>query len=66
MPQELADYIIENFTKKNEIVLDCFMGLGTTGISCVKLNRNFIGIELVKEYYDYAVDHINNTQTGLF
>jgi len=66
MPQELANYIIENFTKENHIVLDPFMGLGTTGISCVKLNRNFIGIELVKEYYDYATERINNTQIGLF
>jgi|TARA_R100000479_G_C6338452_1_gene184344 DNA modification methylase len=66
MPQELSNYIIENFTQENEIILDPFMGMGTTGVSCVKLNRNFIGIELVKEYYDYATERINNTQIGLF
>jgi len=54
MPQNISDYIIKNFTQKNEIVLDPFMGVGTTGISCVSMNRDFIGIELIKEYYDIS------------
>jgi len=58
---EVADFIIENFTQQNEIILDPFMGTGTTGVSCLKNNRNFIGIEIAKEYYDYAKERIENT-----
>ena len=58
MKQEVADYMIENFTKPGHMVLDCFMGLGTTGISCRRLGRHFIGIEKVKEYHDEAVKRI--------
>lgn len=36
------------------------MGSGTTGVACVKLNRNFIGIEKNKEYYDIAVKRIED------
>ena len=63
---QVADFIIKNFTQEKEIILDPFMGTGTTGVSCLKLNRKFIGIEIAKEYYDFSVDRINNTQTGLF
>tara|TARA_R110002020_G_scaffold214949_3_gene422113 strand:- start:1193 stop:1855 length:663 start_codon:yes stop_codon:yes gene_type:complete len=55
---DISDYFIENFTKENEIVLDPFMGSGTTGLSCVKYNRQFIGIELVPEYYEGAKERI--------
>ena len=66
MPSQLSNFLVSNFTKENETILDCFMGIGTTGVSCKKMNREFVGIELVKEYYDIAVDNINNTQEGLF
>ncbi len=58
MPQNLSDFIIKNFTKEKEIILDPFMGVGTTGISCVSMNREFIGIELVKEYYELSGHNI--------
>jgi len=54
MKQEIADYFIETFTKEKDIILDPFMGIGTTGISCVSMNRDFIGIELIKDYYDIS------------
>ena len=54
MKQEVSDWFIEKFTKDNDVVLDCFMGLGTTGLSCIKYNRNFIGIEIDKEYFNIA------------
>lgn len=63
---EVADFIIKNFTNENEIILDNFMGTGTTGVSCVENNRQFIGIEIAKEYYDYSKLRIENAQGGLF
>ena len=66
MNPEVADWFVENFTQENEIVLDPFMGTGTTGISCVQNNRNFIGIEVANEYYIHAKERIENTQKGLF
>ena len=59
MKQEVSDWFIEKFTNENDLVLDPFMGLGTTGISCKKMNRDFIGIELDKNYYDIAEKRIN-------
>lgn len=53
-PVDLLKYIIENSTVENEIVLDCFMGSGSTGVASLELNRKFIGIEIDKKYYDYA------------
>jgi DNA modification methylase len=50
MHQEVSDWFMENFTSPNDIVLDPFMGSGTTGISCKKLGRNYIGFELSAEY----------------
>ncbi len=53
-PVELVERILRNFTTENSTVLDPFMGSGTTGVACKNLNRNFIGIELDKEYYQIA------------
>ena len=58
MKQEVSDWFIDNFTKENDIVLDCFMGTGTTGVSCVQKNRSFVGIEIDANYYNFAVDRI--------
>ena len=54
MNKEISDYFILNFTQENETILDPFMGSGTTGISCIENNRSFIGIELIKEYYELS------------
>lgn len=54
MKQEVADWFIEKFAKQNDVVIDPFMGLGTTGISCIKNNVDFIGIELDKTYFNIA------------
>ena len=61
MKQDVADWFIEKFTNVDDVVLDCFMGLGTTGIACKKLNRNFIGIEINDDYYKEAERRINGT-----
>jgi len=52
MKPEVAEYFIKNFTQECDTILDPLMGIGTTGKVCKKLNRNFIGIELMKEYFD--------------
>lgn len=58
MKQEISDYFIEKFTQEGELILDPFMGTGTTGISCEKYNRNFIGIEIDEEYFKIAKNRI--------
>jgi DNA modification methylase len=58
-PEDLPKFCIENFTKENDIVLDCFMGSGTTALSCVKNNRNFIGFEINEEYIELSKKRIH-------
>jgi len=45
-------------TDENDIVLDPFMGSGTTGVACKNLNRNFIGIELDNNYFNIAKERL--------
>lgn len=57
-PVALMEYLIKTYTNENETVLDFTMGSGTTGVACKNLNRNFIGIELDKDYYEIAKKRI--------
>ena len=59
-PDLIPIKLMEYFTDENDIVFDPFMGSGTTIINAIKYNRRFIGSELVKEYYDYAVEKIES------
>ena len=59
-PVDLFKYLIETYTKENDIVLDNCMGSGTTAISSIETNRKFVGYELNKEYYDYILKRLNN------
>ena len=65
-PEKLAEDHIRSWTKSGDVVLDPFMGSGTTGVVCKKLERDFIGIELVQEYYNLAKERIKNTPNSLF
>lgn len=56
MPQKLAKRIILLFSKPNDVVLDCFNGVGTTTLVAQKLKRNFIGIEKNASYYNTSID----------
>jgi len=58
-PVALMEYLIKTYTNENETVLDFTMGSGTTGVACVNLNRNFIGIELDETYFKVAQDRIS-------
>ena len=53
-PIELPETCILLSTKEGDTVLDLFMGSGTTGVACVNLNRNFIGIELDKNSFELS------------
>jgi len=64
-PIGLMSKLIETVTTENSIVLDCFLGSGTTGAACVNLNRSFIGIELDKGYFDMAKKRIETAQQDL-
>lgn len=59
-PLELVNKILQNFTNDGDTILDPFMGSGTTGVACKNLNRNFIGIELDKKYFDIAKQRIES------
>ena len=54
---ELLEYLIRIYSE-GETVLDSCMGSGSTGIACINTNRNFIGIELDKDYFEIAKDRI--------
>ncbi len=58
-PLNIIETIIKNSSKPNDIILDMFMGSGTTGVACVNTNRNFIGMELDENYFNIAKDRIN-------
>ena len=58
MKPEVVKWFIERFTKENDVILDPFMGVGTTGVEAVKRNRWFIGIELDSTYYNIAASRI--------
>ena len=57
-PEELPKRLIKMFSWKGALVLDPFMGSGTTGVACVNTNRNFTGIELDDKYFKIAQKRI--------
>lgn len=57
----LLDWV-KKFTDEGELVLDPFMGSGTTGVACVKLGRSFIGIEQRADYFELACRRIDEAQ----
>lgn len=56
---QLMQDIIKIHTNKDDVVIDPFMGSGTTGVACLNLNRKFIGIELDKTYFNLSVERLN-------
>lgn len=57
-PVELIERIVENATQEGQIVLDAFLGSGTTALACKNLNRGFIGFELQEKYYEVALERV--------
>ena len=64
-PLEFIRKIIRNSSKENDVVLDCFIGSGTTAIGCILENRKYIGFEINKKYFDIAQQRINETKEML-
>ena len=60
-PVDIIRRLIETATNEGMLVLDCFMGSGTTAVACKQLNRNFIGFELDKGYCDIANKRLNQS-----
>jgi len=60
-PLQLLNRIVLATTNEGDIILDPFMGSGTTGVAAVINNRKFIGIEKEKEYFDLANKRIKNS-----
>ena len=54
-PLELMKYLIKTYSNENDMVLDNTMGVGSTGLASLMVNRKSIGIEKEKQYYDVAV-----------
>lgn len=57
-PKALIKRIINDFTNEGDLIMDAFMGSGTTGVVCKESNRNFIGCELDTHYYEIAKKRI--------
>ena len=61
-PVALMEYLIKTYTNEGGTVLDFTMGSGTTGVACVNLNRNFIGIEFDEKYFKIAEKRIKENK----
>lgn len=58
-PLDLVKRHILHSTQEGDVVLDCFMGSGTTAVACKETNRHYIGYEINKEYYESAINRLN-------
>jgi len=65
-PEELPEWFIKLFTKEYDVVLDPFMGSGTTLTVANRMKRNSIGIEIIPEYYEMVKNELNPVELYLF
>lgn len=61
-PIGVMTWLINRLSNENDIILDCFMGSGSTGVAAVNANRKFIGIELDKNYYDISENRLRDAR----
>lgn len=64
-PISVMSWLVRLVSKEGDVILDPFMGSGTTGVACKMLGREFIGIELNEEYFNIATARIGNKQGGI-
>lgn len=65
-PESLPKYFIQYFTKPNDLILDPFLGSGTTLVACKELHRRGVGIEISEKYCEIAVRRLKNTIVPMF
>jgi len=65
-PEDLPSWFIKLFTKQNELVLDPFIGSGTTAVAAKKLKRNFLGIDINNDYCQLTQERLFQIQPRLF
>lgn len=58
-PLDLVKKHILHSTNENDVVLDCFLGSGTTAVACKETGRQYIGFEINKQFYEIAKDRLN-------
>ena len=59
-PLDLIKFFVQTLSNDGDLVIDPFMGSGTSAVAAKELNRNFIGIELDENYYKIAKERIEN------
>ena len=59
-PRQLIERHLLHTTQSNEIILDCFLGSGTTAVAAKNTNRQYIGFEIDKKWYNIAKNRLNN------
>jgi DNA modification methylase len=57
-PLDLMKYLVKTYSNEDDVVMDNCMGSNTTGLACKELNRQYIGIEKDKNYYDVSVTRV--------
>lgn len=63
-PTKLIEYLIKLHSNENDLILDPFMGSGTTAISAINTKRNYIGFELEKKYFDVCEKRVKGDSNG--
>ena len=58
-PVEVLEFLLHHYTEENDLVLDMTAGSGSTAVACKKMNRNFVGSEISKVWFDVAQQRIN-------
>ena len=61
-PVKIVEQIVDAHSNADDLILDPFMGSGTTGVACARLGRRFIGVEIEEKYFDIACRRIEQAQ----
>ena len=64
-PLDMFSYLVRVSSNKNDLILDCFSGSGTTAIACHNLKRRFICIEKDEDYYKASIERLENAKAQL-
>ena len=64
-PVEVMEWLINRLSNESDLILDPFMGSGSTGVAALNANRRFIGIELDEDYFNIAKKRIEDTEKEL-